>query len=346
MPDLKKDWWYALDESLIARAPPAERSASRLLHLDALGNPPQHRMMRDFPSLLQRGDLLILNNTRVIPARLHVVKETGGAVELLVIDTDGNQRARCMSRSSKGLKPGQRLSVPGGPVFTVEGPADADLHWIVFPDQVLKVLDVWGEIPLPPYMERSANDDDKLRYQTIFARHPGSVAAPTAGLHFDVSLTDALKDAGVELTEVTLHVGPGTFLPMRVDDVDQHVMHAERCEVSASTVDAVGRAKARGNRVFSVGTTSTRAIESAARNGGLKPYTGDTRLFVRPGFQFQVIDGLLTNFHLPESTLLMLVAAVAGKERICAAYEEAQRLRYRFFSYGDASFLERQPTPI
>ncbi|MEW5849208.1 MAG: tRNA preQ1(34) S-adenosylmethionine ribosyltransferase-isomerase QueA [Myxococcota bacterium] len=341
MTQQRSDYSYPLDESLIATEPLSDRSASRLMHLPANGSPPRHLSMKDLPSLLRAGDILVVNNTRVIPARIKMRKATGGAVELLVVRPGPGRRALALAHASKPLRPGQELALPDGRTVRVVEKVPPDQWEVEFPDDTLAVLEAHGEVPLPPYMRRAPVEGDRHRYQTVFARHPGSSAAPTAGLHLDAQLLSEIRARGVDVAEVTLHVGPGTFLPVRVDNLDEHVMHQEYWRVSEETAQAIERARARGGRVVAVGTTSSRTLETAGVDGTVRAGEGWTQLFIRPPYRFRVVDVLLTNFHLPESTLLMLVSALAGRERILAAYEEAQRLRYRFFSYGDAMLVER-----
>ncbi|MHB1320741.1 MAG: tRNA preQ1(34) S-adenosylmethionine ribosyltransferase-isomerase QueA [Acidithiobacillus ferrivorans] len=339
----KSDFYYELPDALIAQAPLAERSAARMLIVDGRQGTWQDARICDLPDLLQPGDLLVLNDTRVLPARLPARKATGGAVELLLDRLVDAREGWFLAKSSKALRPGMRLHLPGGAVATVEEKDGMEVRLSLSADaQWLPILEAEGSMPLPPYIRRAPEASDRERYQTIYAAHPGAVAAPTAGLHFDVQLLDALAARGVERTFVTLHVGAGTFLPVRSDDITEHPMHAETMEVSATTVAAVAAAKARGKRVIAVGTTACRALETAAQDGTLRPYTGETRLFIYPGKTFQVIDGLLTNFHLPESTLLMLVCAFAGMECMLAAYRHAVAEGYRFFSYGDAMLISPQ----
>ena len=336
----KSDFYYELPDALIAQAPLAERSAARMLIVDGRQGTWEDAQICDLPDLLQPGDLLVFNDTRVLPARLQAHKATGGAVELLLDRMVGAQEGWFLAKSSKGLRPGMSIHLPGGAVATVEERDGMDVRLSLSADaQWLPILEVEGSMPLPPYIRRMPEANDRERYQTIYAVHPGAVAAPTAGLHFDAKLMAVLAARGIERTFVTLHVGAGTFLPVRSDDITEHPMHAETMEVSAATVAAVAAAKARGGRVIAVGTTACRALETAAQEGTLRPYTGETRLFIYPGKTFQVIDGLLTNFHLPESTLLMLVCAFAGTECMLAAYCHAVAKGYRFFSYGDAMLI-------
>ncbi|MDA8115191.1 MAG: tRNA preQ1(34) S-adenosylmethionine ribosyltransferase-isomerase QueA [Acidithiobacillus sp.] len=339
----KSDFYYELPDALIAQAPLAERSAARMLIVDGRQGTWEDAWICDLPDLLQPGDLLVLNDTRVLPARLQARKATGGAVELLLDRMIDAQEGWFLAKSSKALRPGMSIHLPGGAVATVKEKDGMDVRLSLSADaQWLPILEAEGSTPLPPYIRRVPEASDRERYQTIYAAHPGAVAAPTAGLHFDANLLAALAARGVERTFVTLHVGAGTFLPVRSDDITEHPMHAETMEVSATTVAAVAAAKARGGRVIAVGTTACRALETAAQDGTLRPYTGETRLFIYPGKAFQVTDGLLTNFHLPESTLLMLVCAFAGMECMLAAYRYAVAEGYRFFSYGDAMLISPQ----
>jgi S-adenosylmethionine:tRNA ribosyltransferase-isomerase len=335
----KSDFHYELPPDLIAQRPSAERSASRLLHLPA-GAPLQDCQMRDLPSLLAPGDLLVFNDTRVIPARLVGHKETGGRVEILIERVLDDRELVAQLGFSKKPHPNSRILVADS-AFTVLG-RDDDLFRLRYEGEgaVLAFLERAGRTPLPPYIHHAADDDDASRYQTVFARKPGAVAAPTAGLHFDEALLAALAERGVVTARLTLHVGAGTFQPIRVDDVSQHRMHAERYELSPALCEAVAAAKDAGKRVVAVGTTVTRALESAAAQGTLAATSGETRLFITPGYSFRIVDALVTNFHLPESTLLMLVCAFGGKERVLDAYRHAVRSRYRFFSYGDAMLIE------
>ncbi|MFN5744541.1 MAG: tRNA preQ1(34) S-adenosylmethionine ribosyltransferase-isomerase QueA [Methylococcaceae bacterium] len=338
----KSDFYYPLPDALIAQAPPTVRSAGRLLYLDRQGLPID-RMFGDLPDLLKPGDLLVLNDTRVIPARLYGRKSSGGRVEILVERILDAHTALAHIRASKSPKPDSILSLDGE--FSCRVLArEADLFVLAFCDGVTvdEVLTAVGHIPLPPYITRSDSEEDQQRYQTVFAKVAGAIAAPTAGLHFDENLMSYLTEMGVELAYITLHVGSGTFLPVRVDDLDQHVMHAEICDVSEATVERIRATQQRGGRVVAVGTTVVRALETASVSGEIRPYYGETRLFIRPGFEFHTVDALITNFHLPESTLLTLVCAFAGYYRVMDAYRHAVAQAYRFFSYGDAMFLIRQ----
>ncbi len=335
----RRDFHYDLPPELIAQTPAAERPASRLLHLRREDGALFDRRFRDLPQLLRPGDLLVLNDTRVIPARLHGRKETGGRVEVLVERPLGEREALAHVRASKAPKPGTRLHFEEAATAEVTG-REGDLFRLVFDAPLMAVLDAHGHMPLPPYIEREDEAEDAERYQTVYAAHPGAVAAPTAGLHFDEALLAILAGQGVEQARVTLHVGAGTFQPVRVDDIREHRMHSEWLRVPADVVAAVERTRARGGRVVAVGTTVVRSLETAAREGELRPYEGETDIFITPGFRFRVVDALITNFHLPESTLLMLVSAFAGHETVMRAYRHAVEQRYRFFSYGDAMFIE------
>ena len=342
----KSDFHYELPEELIAQAPLPERSASRLLLVppgDAALSSGEFADMgvRDLPSLLQPGDLLVFNDTRVIPARLFGNKATGGRVEILIERLLANNEARAQLGVSKSPKPGSRIALDAGGEAEVLARDDAGFWHLRF--HLPEPLENWllhaGRLPLPPYIQREPGADDAERYQTVFAKEVGAVAAPTAGLHFDDALLDALRARGIEFGHVTLHVGAGTFQPMRVDDIHEHRMHSEWINVGAELVQQVRRTRASGGRVVAIGTTVLRALESALVDGELQPFAGDTSIFIFPGYRIRSVDALLTNFHLPESTLLMLVSAFAGKDRIMAAYAHAVREQYRFFYYGDAMLL-------
>ena len=336
---------FDLPNELIARYPLAERRASRLLVLDGSTGALKHQQFTDLLGHLRPGDLMVFNNTRVIPARLFAKKPTGGKVEVLVervLDTD---RVLAHVRSSKAPKIGSSIELDGGAQATLLARHDSLFEW-QFSEPVLPLLERIGHMPLPPYMERADEQSDHERYQTVYAEHAGAVAAPTAGLHFDEQLLASIREKGVETAFVTLHVGAGTFQPVRVANLEDHQMHHEWLDVSQRVVDAVAACKARGGRVIAVGTTSVRALESAAQTSGeLQTFTGETDIFLYPGRPFHVVDALVTNFHLSESTLLMLVAAFAGYPEIMAAYRSAVQHRYRFFSYGDAMFITRNPQP-
>lgn len=337
------DFQFDLPDELIARYPLTERSASRLLVLNGLEGALQHRHFAELPEFLQPGDLLVFNNTKVIPARLFAQKETGGKVEVLVERVLDEQRVLAHVRASKAPKAGSRLLLESGNALMLAR-HDA-LFELEFDQPVLPLLERIGHMPLPPYIDRADELSDRERYQTVYAECAGAVAAPTAGLHFDAAMLAALADMGVETAFVTLHVGAGTFQPVRVEQIEEHQMHHEWLEVDQSVVDAVSACKARGGRVIAVGTTSVRSLETAARSGQLQPFSGDTDIFIYPGRSFNVVDALVTNFHLPESTLLMLVSAFAGYSATMAAYQQAVSAQYRFFSYGDAMFITRNPQP-
>ena len=336
----KSDFVYELPDELIARFPLPERSAARLLLARAVSTKEvvlADRMVRDFPDLLDPQDLLVFNNTRVLPARLFGQKASGGRVEVLIERLKSAHEASAYVRASKSPKVGGVIHI-GAAEVRVTGRHEA-LFVLHSETPWAELLAAQGEMPIPPYLERAALESDKQRYQTVFAKHSGAVAAPTAGLHFDEALLDAIRTRGVRTTEVTLHVGAGTFQPVRHENLAEHVMHEEWLQVGQEAVDAVNACRERGGRVVAVGTTSLRALEAAAAGGELAPFSGDTNLFITPGYRFRVVDALLTNFHLPESTLLMLVSAFAGYNNIRAAYQQAIAARYRFFSYGDAMFL-------
>ena len=334
------DFDYPLPPELIAQHPAAERTASRLLHV-ARGGALEDLRFPDIVQLVDPRDVLVVNDTRVIKARLHGRKDTGGEVEVLVERVLDAHRALAMVRASKPPRVGRRLRLAGALDAEVLARHDEFFELRFEGDAVLDALAKHGEVPLPPYITHEAVDEDESRYQTVYAKVPGAVAAPTAGLHFDDVLLEQLRARGVRVASVTLHVGAGTFLPVRVDDVSRHVMHSEWYSVPQATVDAVEAAHATGGRVIAVGTTTLRALESAGAGGRLVAGTDETRLFVVPGYRFNVVERLVTNFHLPKSTLLMLVSAFAGREAILRAYEHAVAERYRFFSYGDAMLLER-----
>lgn len=335
----RRDFHFELPDELIARYPQKERGGSRLLGLEGASGQISDRKFQDLPELLRAGDLLVFNDTRVMPARLLGRKATGGQIEVLIERVLDAREALAHVRASKSPKPGMMLEMEGGLVLEVLGRQDALFH-VRFPeDNVPAQLERHGHMPLPPYIDRADEAADRERYQTVYAREPGAVAAPTAGLHFDESMLARLQQLNIETAFVTLHVGAGTFQPVREDDLSKHKMHAEFAIVPESVVDAVHRTKADGGRVIAIGTTSVRSLESAAANGELKPYAADTRLFILPGYHFKVVDAMLTNFHLPESTLLMLVSAFSGYDNIMHAYRHAVAARYRFFSYGDAMFL-------
>ena len=346
--DASRDWTlddfdFQLPEELIAQHPTSQRSASRLL--DGRGDPPMDRSFRDLPSLLRTGDLLVFNDTQVIKARLFGRKETGGRLELLVERVLEGCEVAAHVKVSKKAPAGSTLEMDGGFTARVLGrwPDDTGaLYRLQFSADPYALMAAHGHVPLPPYIKHDDTADDEARYQTVFAAKPGAVAAPTAALHFDQGVLEALDARGIERAHITLHVGAGTFQPVKVDRIADHVMHHERFEVPASTQDAIARCKASGGRVLAVGTTTVRALESAARFG---PDCDDTNIFITPGFQFKVVDLLITNFHLPRSTLMMLISAFAGHAHIMALYRHAVAQRYRFFSYGDSMLLQRQRLP-
>ena len=338
------DFSFELPDSLIARHPLPERRASRLLVLDGPSGRLEHRRFAELLDYLRPGDLMVFNDTRVIPARLFGQKDTGGKVEMLVERVLDARRVLAHLRSSKSPKPGAKIHIDGGGEALMLARHEA-LFELEFGEDVLPLLDRVGHMPLPPYIDRPDESADRERYQTVYAQRAGAVAAPTAGLHFDAQLLDALEQKWVERAFVTLHVGAGTFQPVRVERIEEHHMHREWLEVGQGVVDAVAACRARGGRVIAVGTTSVRSLESAARDGELKAFSGDTDIFLYPGKPFHVVDALVTNFHLPESTLLMLVSAFAGYPETMAAYAEAIAEGYRFFSYGDAMFITRNPAP-
>ena len=372
----RQDFSFDLPEELIAQSPLPERSASRLLVLDGVTGGLADRNMGDLPSYLRAGDLLVFNDTRVVAARIVGSKASGGRVEIFLerVTADVGRQALVQMRASKPIREGLEITTPGGSVRVVGREDELWRIEVPGPGDALEFFESWGEVPLPPYIHRTADATDRERYQSIFAREKGAVAAPTASLHFDVPLVAKLEAMGIGRAFVTLHVGAGTFQPLRTDDLDTHKMHAERVSVSAATWDAIRRTREAGGRVIAVGTTVVRALESAALSVSVKAaesaalkaaesatpkasesaaedmrkaeppaapnaWSGETRLFIRPGFEFQLVDAMVTNFHLPESTLLMLVSAFAGREHVLAAYAHAVRERYRFFSYGDAMLV-------
>ena len=336
----KSDFAYHLPPELIAQAPLPERSASRLLLVPPAPAALEDRQVRDLDQLLQPGDLLVFNDTRVIPARLFGAKATGGRVEILIERLLGAQDVRAQLGVSKSPRAGSLIDLDAGGQAEVLG-RDGEFYLLRLhvPGALEDWLEQAGRLPLPPYITRDVDNADKQRYQTVFAREAGAVAAPTAGLHFDQTLLDRLSARGVQLGHVTLHVGAGTFQPVRVEDLSEHRMHSERVRVSAELVEKVRATRAAGGRVIGVGTTVVRALESATSDGVLAAYEGETRIFITPGYTITSVDALLTNFHLPESTLLMMISAFAGRRRVFAAYAHAIAQRYRFFSYGDAMLL-------
>lgn len=348
MPLTLEDFDYALPQELIAQFPATERAASRLLrYADGLAD---DRRFAELPRFLSPGDLLVFNDTRVIKARLYGTKASGGRIEALVERITGTHEALVQMRASHAPKPGTRLCFENS-IDAAVLERRGDLYLLRFEGNagILELLDRHGRLPLPPYITHSGSDEDAARYQTVYAQHPGAVAAPTAGLHFDEPMLARLRDMGVQLAWLTLHVGAGTFQPVRANNLAEHRMHSELYDIPRATVQAIAAARAAGRTVIAVGTTSLRALESAARageaaaDGGLAAGAGETDLFITPGYAFQVVDRLITNFHLPKSTLLMLVSAFAGMDAMRAAYHHAIAARYRFFSYGDAMLIDRMP---
>ncbi|MDH1915185.1 tRNA preQ1(34) S-adenosylmethionine ribosyltransferase-isomerase QueA [Acinetobacter junii] len=338
------DFSFDLPDELIARYPLESRSASRLLHIDDQGHYHDHSFT-DILDLLNEGDLLVLNDTKVMKARLKGKRATGGAIEVLVERMLDTHTAHCHIKSSNSPKAGAELYIGEDSVpVTVQGRHE-NLFVVEFSQPILSILDQYGQLPIPPYFNREAEEIDTERYQTVFhdPEKIASVAAPTASLHFDQDLLEKLAAKGVQKTFVTLHVGAGTFMPVRTTDITNHIMHSEWCDVPQSTIDLILETKARGNKVIAVGTTATRALESAAQanDGKIAAWTGDTQIFIYPGYQFCIVDRLITNFHLPESTLLMLVSALSNRDNILSAYEHAVKERYRFFSYGDAMLVDK-----
>ncbi|MFA9418981.1 MAG: tRNA preQ1(34) S-adenosylmethionine ribosyltransferase-isomerase QueA [Gammaproteobacteria bacterium] len=334
------DFDYQLPDSLIAQRPLSRRAASRLLVVDPDSHSFSDRNFDDIGGFLSPGDLLVLNDTKVVPARLYGQKSSGGKIEVLVERILDERHLLAHIRSSKSPRPGGQLILEDRIRCTMLKRED-DL-FVLYQDSAqtwLELLEQYGHIPLPPYIDRDDEAEDRQRYQTVYARHPGAVAAPTAGLHFEQPILDELAARGVNIACVTLHVGAGTFQPVRVDNITEHVMHAERVRVSRQLCDAVERTHDSGNKVVTVGTTVVRSLEAAAASGKLKPFDGDCRLFITPGFKFNVVDAMITNFHLPKSTLLMLVSAFAGRQLIMDAYLHAVEQEYRFFSYGDAMYI-------
>jgi S-adenosylmethionine:tRNA ribosyltransferase-isomerase len=342
MPKLlkKSDFHYELPPELIAQQPLSERSASRLLVVDEAQRSLVDRQFTDVVEYLRAGDLLIFNDTRVLPARLYARKESGGAAEILIERVLGTHEAMAQLGVNRKPRAGARLVLGDGSVVEVLG-REGEFYTLRFDasEPLERRLARLGRMPLPPYISRDANIDDEARYQTVYARAPGAVAAPTAGLHFDAPLLDALRKKGVDFGYVTLHVGAGTFQPLRAERLEEHVMHREWLNVGAELVEKIRRTRAAGGRVVAVGTTVVRALESALRDGEVQPFAGETQIFIFPGYRITSVDALITNFHLPESTLLMLVSAFAGRELMLDAYRHAVRERYRFFSYGDAMLI-------
>jgi len=337
-----EDFNFDLPKHLIAQHPPAQRNASRLLYLDSASDTPIDRVFLDLPHFLSRGDLLIFNDTRVMKARLFGQKATGGNVEVLVERILDEHNAYALIRASRTPKVGARLILADAIEVEVIG-RDDDLFHVRFLSQtpILDLLDTYGSLPLPPYITHDADSTDETRYQTVYAKHAGAVAAPTAGLHFDDQMIDLLKSNGINIAYITLHVGAGTFKPVNVDNIAEHKMHSEVYHIPEATVQCIEQARMSGAKITAVGTTVLRALESAAQAGQLSAGSQETNIFITPGFTFRVVDRLLTNFHLPKSTLLMLVSAFAGFEAIKKAYQHAVEKEYRFFSYGDAMLIEK-----
>lgn len=339
-----EDFDFELPEQLIAKYPAEQRTQSRMLHLDTTMNTVAHRQFVDICDLLESDDLLVFNNTRVIPARLFGKKQTGGKIEILMERVLSDNTALAHIKSSKSPKENSILELEGGICATVVGRKGALFHIrFISDDNIFDLLEEHGHMPLPPYIDRQDEDADKERYQTVYNEKPGAVAAPTAGLHFDEGILAKLKEKGVQFAYVTLHVGAGTFQPVRVDNIEEHTMHSEYAEVPQDVVDAVIATKQKGKRVIAVGTTSVRSLESAAKqasNSLIEEMFSDTDIFIYPGFEFKVVDCMLTNFHLPKSTLMMLISAFATREQIMSAYKQAIEQEYRFFSYGDAMFIQ------
>ncbi len=337
----RSDFTFELPQAQIAQLPLSCRSDSRLLRLDRQTGVTEDLQFQDLLRFLKPGDLLVRNNTRVIPARLFARKQTGGQVEILIERLTTERQCIAQIKASKSPRPGSRLILQNGSALMVTGRQEPFFELQVPPGEAsfAELLAELGHMPLPPYILREDRPLDRERYQTVYAKTPGAVAAPTAGLHFDQGLLEKIAALGVEVAEVTLHVGAGTFQPVRSEQIEDHQMHAEYLEVSAACCQAVYAAKQRGSKVIAVGTTSVRSLETAAAGGELQAYTGDSRLFIYPGFEFRVVDGMITNFHLPESTLLMLVCAFAGTPETLAAYAHAVRSGYRFYSYGDAMLV-------
>jgi S-adenosylmethionine:tRNA ribosyltransferase-isomerase len=336
----RSDFYFDLPEELIAHYPPEKRTDSRLLCISRETGDVSHRQFTDFPALLNPGDLLVFNNTRVIPARLFGQKESGGKVEVLLERVMAENQILAQVRASKTPKTGSTI------IFTADAKAEVlgregEFFILAFPKTVdlMQLLDEIGHMPLPPYIKREDELLDKERYQTVYGEKQGAVAAPTAGLHFDEALLAEIEAKGIETAKVTLHVGAGTFQPVRTELIEEHKMHAEYLEVDETVCAKVNACRARGGRVIAVGTTSVRCLETASQSGEISPYKGDSSIFIYPGYEFKSVDALLTNFHLPESTLIMLVSTLAGRENILKAYNEAIKEQYRFFSYGDATFI-------
>ncbi|MDH5388235.1 MAG: tRNA preQ1(34) S-adenosylmethionine ribosyltransferase-isomerase QueA [Gammaproteobacteria bacterium] len=340
------DFHFDLPDELIAQQPCEQRSASRLLHLsrtpDVDQKPVQHRQFKDLIELLNPGDLLVFNDTRVIPARLYGQKATGGKVEVLIERLVDENHCLAHVRASKTPKVDSLLHIGDGGAFTLKVDARQDDLFVLSSNTEVKLTEIMqqvGHIPLPPYITRADEAVDFERYQTVYSKNPGAVAAPTAGLHFDDAMIEQLKEKGVQSTFVTLHVGAGTFQPVRTENIEDHPMHSEYLEVSQASVDACRQTRKNGGRIIAVGTTAVRSLETASSSGSLQTFAGETNIFIYPGYEFRSVDAMITNFHLSESTLLMLVSAFASKDLIFEAYRQAIENRYRFFSYGDAMFI-------
>jgi S-adenosylmethionine:tRNA ribosyltransferase-isomerase len=337
------DFNFELPSELIARYPLAKRSASRLLCVEAGMNEIIHRQFHDIVDLINEGDLLVFNDSKVIPARLTGRKSTGGHAEILVERILDDSRMLAQVRASKPLRLGSYLLLSGNNFLEVADRQNQfyELRYNNHHRSILEMIESIGQIPLPPYMQRDPEEEDKERYQTVYAKHKGSVAAPTAGFHFDDDLLQKLAEKKIDMGYLTLHIGAGTFSPVRVDNIREHQMHAEFLDVPSELCTKIVAAKARGKRVIAVGTTSMRALETASQSGDIEPYRGETSIFIYPGYEFRCVDALITNLHLPRSTLLMLVCAFGGFEKVMRAYQEAVRKAYRFYSYGDAMWIER-----
>lgn len=338
---LKNDFYYDLPEELIAQTPASPRDASRLLVYDRTSKKTEHRIFKDVTDYLKKGDVLVVNNTRVLPARLYARTENGGAVEVLLLKRLDIDKWEVLVKPGKKCKIGTRLDISDGLSLTVEGITESGERIVrfIYDGVFEEILERVGNMPLPPYIKKKL--EDKNRYQTVYAKTDGSAAAPTAGLHFTPALLERIRGMGVEVAEVLLHVGLGTFRPVKEEIITDHKMHSEYYEVGAEAAETINRAKREGRRIIAVGTTSVRTLESAAdENGLLKPCSGNTEIFIYPPYKFKCVDALITNFHLPESTLIMLVAAMTGREEILSLYNEAVRERYRFFSFGDAMFIK------
>ena len=337
----KSDFAYDLPQELIAQTPLEQRDASRLMCLDKTTGEIRHRIFRELPELLREGDCLVMNDSRVIPARLFGTRPTGGSVEVVLLRDLGGGEWECLTRPGRKTPPGTEITFGGGELTAVVTRAEADGNKVLrfrYEGIFLEILEKLGQMPLPPYIKEKLEDPE--RYQTVYARDPGSAAAPTAGLHFTRELLEEIENRGVKTCRVTLHVGLGTFRPVKEENIEDHPMHSEFCIVPEETAETVNRTHAEGGRVIAVGTTSCRTLESFAGSDGiLRSGSGWTDIFIYPGYRFRTVDALITNFHLPESTLIMLVSALAGRENILNAYRRAVELRYRFFSFGDAMFI-------